>query len=119
ARLEQPTAGAPAGRAIPLSGGQKEQRVTLDTAWAEATFVLNAPSGTSVDVSVDSSAAVLSVLSPYGDVELDTSKDHRGRPSGTIDIKDDGPYFVVVSLDEPGSATLHASASLAPLTDPD
>ena len=55
----------------------------------------------------------------FGDVDPDADVAGRGRVSGTIEILDDGPYFVVVSQDVPGEVTARASGALLPYVDPD
>jgi hypothetical protein len=83
-------------------------------------YVLNAPYGTAVDLSATSRADVaLTVTGPAGDVELDADEHVRGEESGSVTIRDDGPYFVVAGLDGAGDLTVEASEPLAPFHDPD
>lgn len=124
ARIAALLAGAltdgPAPRPIPLQGGERLQRITLAPAWEEAVFVLNPPVGTTVDLSADSQADVLlTVLGPYGDVELDADERTRGSEAGSVLVRDHGPHFVVVELDRPGTVTVKASVPLVPYRDPD
>ncbi len=113
-------ADSPAPRPIALEGGESRQRVTLARAWDEAVFVLNPPYGGVVDLSAESREDVLlTVLGPYGDVELDADEGRRGAESGQVEIWDHGPYFVVVELDRPGPVTVTSSAPLVSLRDPD
>jgi S1-C subfamily serine protease len=124
ARVERLLAGDAADvlapRTIPLAGGEPRHSGHLDTPWSEAVYVLNAPYGTSVDLAVDSTAdATLTVLSPYGDVDVDADERRGGGESGTVDIRDDGPYFIIVALKEPGDFTLRTSEPVVPYADPD
>jgi S1-C subfamily serine protease len=107
-------------RPLPAEGARRTQRVTLGAPWEQASFVLDAPYGTWVDVAVDSAAdARLEALSPFGDVDLDVDDTRRGRESGEVLVQEHGPYFVVADLDRAGELVIDSSEAIVPLADPD
>ncbi|MBI5489966.1 MAG: trypsin-like peptidase domain-containing protein [Deltaproteobacteria bacterium] len=124
ARLKGILAGGPrdgpAPRPIPLSGGTLVGVATLAAGGDEAAFVLHAAYGDAVDLSAEGRGYVsLRAIGPFGDIDLDVDDPNGGRTSGTVDILDDGPYFLVVSRDVPGEVIVRSSAPLVPYADPD
>jgi len=107
-------------RPMPTGEGKTEMTATLDGYWDEAVFVLEAPYGVQSDVSaVGVSAATLAALDPYGELLFEDDSGRDGTARGAVVTRYDGPHFVVVNMDEPGSAAIRSSTPLLRLIDPD
>ena len=109
-----------AERPVPSSGGRNDHSVSLDNYWDEAAYVLEAPYGTLAELAVESGEdAVLAVISPYGDLEVEADETSGGIEQGSFVTRDAGPYFVVANLDRAGDLTLESSEPVVPIVDPD
>jgi len=110
-------------RHISTSGGQREQTIILSNVWDTAGYVLDAPPGSDVEITVDSEADIeFMVADAFGDNILATDDiDGVGAESGAFTTELEAPYFLFVRHFEPDDQALQifSNYGLAPYQDVD
>ena len=109
-------------RRLPTVGGSSEHTFTLPNYYAEVAFAIREPTGTTVELEVESDHdARIIVIDIDGLPLLDVDDTVTGIERGEVFTTLDAPSFVVVSHFEvgPGDFSVRSSSPLIPLADPD
>ena len=112
----------PGDRLIPTSGGSRSHSVTLASVRDVAAFVASQPTGTVLDVRVESELDVaIMIVDSTGDVVAYADNTSSGAESVSVETEEEGPHFVAVRLWAEGSGTVEVSSSvdLVAYEDPD
>ena len=109
-------------RSVPLEGGLLEYNFSLGDQKTLRTYVVNEPSGTTIDIEVSGENDVAFFLTdPYGFVLISADEGYTGIEYGSAITDLGSPYFLDIAQlsDTPGSFRLTSNSPLAPLFDAD
>ena len=109
-------------RILPAEGGMLEHGLTLRNFWDTRLFVVNQPTGTEVDLTLEgSNDGVLHLLDSLGNLVLEADRRLSGVEFGSANIDFAGPFFLTVgqSSETPGDFRLSSNRPLASHNDPD
>ena len=109
-------------RSVPLQGGKLKHVFNLPNYWDGGVFVINEPSGTSIDISVESEEDAAFFLSDQlGNTLLEIDQGFTGPESGSARTSLDLPHFLTVFhvRDSTGEFQVESNVKLAPLVDVD